>query len=438
MSFHRGTDAITRNRPGALTLVLVVAVALACAWLAFAYADQAIVDLDKSWTEEPVWHGAILIATWLGTWQLAPLVIALLLIAAGHHWWRLLKTIAVGYLVHVAVVDWLKLVIGRPRPRVLPDAAVFAGFGGGRSFPSGHAAFSIMMAVIISAWFPRWRWPAWVIASFVAVSRVLANAHYPSDIIVGGVIGGLAALLVLHIWAPVTGETREAIELGERRRREERERRERSPEGRAAAERARRRALLVLTVVLWIAATLLAYWFVDPVRAVHENALFQAPWMQALGRFGRHLGTWHLAPLMVAIALIVGRDRWKRLLVSILTGFVIQTALTEGIKWVFGRPRPSQIPDPDLFYGPGTDYHSFPSGHASFIFVFATICSGYFPRARVPLYVLAVFVAASRVILGAHYVSDTIFGALIGLLSGWIVLAIWRPRGEDDSAPGEQ
>jgi len=199
-----------------------------------------------------------------------------------------------------------------------------------------------------------------------------------------------------------------------------------------------RRTARLLIVILFLAGTLLAYALIDPIPAFHENALFQQSWMQTLGQIGRHLGTWDLAPLLVAIALIAGRDCWKRLLGTIAAGFTTQTALTEGIKWLVGRPRPSQIPDPDLFFGPGTKYHSFPSGHASFIFVFVTICIAWFPRAGVPLWILAAFVAVSRVVLSAHYVSDTVFGALLGIISGWIVLAIWSPWCTDEEGPEDE
>ncbi|MGI5817715.1 MAG: phosphatase PAP2 family protein [Armatimonadota bacterium] len=420
-------DRPPAQRCGALVLALVAVLGLTAAWLAFVHLDQAVVDLEKPWTAHPAWAVALTIATWLGSWQLAPLLVVLVVVAARPHWRRMLSTIAVAYLLRTAVVQWMKLVIGRPRPRVLADAAVFEGFGGGRSFPSGHASFAFMMAIIISAWFPRWRWPAWIVASFVAVSRVLVDAHFISDILVGAVIGTVIGAVVLRAWPPVTEANRDSIEREERLRREAR--RSPTPEQRAAE---RRMALRVLTVVLFVAVALLAYWFIDPIPGFFDAAFFQHPWVVAMGRFGRHLGTWHLGPLLVALALIAGHDRWKRLLMTILAGFAVQTALTEGLKWLIGRPRPSQIADSTLFHGPGTDFHSLPSGHASFIFVFATICSTYFPRARVPLYALAVFVAASRVMLGAHYVSDVTAGALVGVLSAWIVLAIWRPRPEDE------
>lgn len=419
----------TSIRRDALILAILAAVGIAGAWLAFVHVDQIVADLDKSWTEHPAWAVALTLATWLGDWEFAPLIVVLAALAARPHWRRLVLTLVVAYLLRTAVVQWMKLLIGRPRPRELGDANIFFGFGSGASFPSGHASFAFMMAVIIAAWFPRWRWPAYGIASFVAISRVLVHAHFVSDIIAGAAIGAIIGIVTLWLIPPVTDENREAVEREERERR----RRRRSP---TAEERAagRRLALRVLTVVLFIAAALLAYWFIDPIPGFFDTAFFGHPWVYALARLGRHLGTWHLGPLLVAAALIVGRNHWKRLLVTILAGFAIQTTVTEVLKYLIGRPRPSQIADPTLFTGPGPDYHSLPSGHASFIFVFVVICAAWFPRARIPLYALGVFVAASRVVLSAHYVSDVTAGALIGVLSAWVVLAIWPPPVDESGA----
>ncbi len=431
-------DALSRKRHDTTLLALVVVLGIVCAGIAVLYLDQPVCDLDNSWTRAAPCEGVLSLATYVGNWQLGPLLIAIMLLAAGRRWRRLLKTVVVAYICRTAAVEWLKLLTGRPRPRQVPDASLFAGFGGGASFPSGHASFSFMLAMIVSAWFPRWRWVAWIAAVFVSISRVLVHAHYLSDVIVGAVIGTVAGVVFLWIWPPVTDETREAIEAEERLRRETRERWLASFEGRSVVARSRRRAMATLIVVLFCGATLVAYWYIDPMnQELVRSSVVQNSVVQTLGQFGRYIGTWDLGPLLVALALIAARGRWKRLLVTILTGFAVQTALTEGIKWLVGRPRPSQIPEPTLFYGPGTDYHSFPSGHASFAFVFVTICSHYFPRARWPLLLLGVFVAASRVVLGAHYVSDVTFGALIGILSGWLVLAIWPPWRSSEQ-PGEE
>ena len=86
----------------------------------------------------------------------------------------------------------LKEVIGRPRPyEVLPDIHKLVGSGGG-SFPSNHALNNAFIAVILSAWFPRWRRIWWSIAALIMFTRPYCGVHYPSDVL-GGLLIGLSA-----------------------------------------------------------------------------------------------------------------------------------------------------------------------------------------------------------------------------------------------------
>ena len=72
-----------------------------------------------------------------------------------------------------------------------------------------------------------------------------------------------------------------------------------------------------------------------------------------------------------------------------------------------------------------SDRFSFPSGHALNAFAIGTVIALAFPFAAVPVLVLAASVAASRVVLGLHWLSDVIAGALVGLVIGtsvWLAL----------------
>lgn len=73
------------------------------------------------------------------------------------------------------------------------------------------------------------------------------------------------------------------------------------------------------------------------------------------------------------------------------------------------------------------DSASFPSGHSATAFAAAVAVGLFYPRLRTPLLALAAVVALSRVYLGVHYASDvlagSLLGALLGLLSVWVVRA---------------
>ncbi|MGC9317397.1 MAG: phosphatase PAP2 family protein [Armatimonadota bacterium] len=197
-----------------------------------------------------------------------------------------------------------------------------------------------------------------------------------------------------------------------------------------AGERVRPRsrtvtALALIALTLLLTAVTMVY--VDPIRWPLEADVLQRPVVDGMVAVGRYLGSWELAPALLAVALIAAGHRWRRLLLTTVVGYAVQTGATEVLKQVVGRPRPRQMDAPTAFFGWSDAYHSFPSGHASFAFLFATIIGVYFPRIRWPAYSYAVFVSLTRVIADAHYVSDVLFGALIGILSGFLVLQWWPP-----------
>lgn len=80
----------------------------------------------------------------------------------------------------------------------------------------------------------------------------------------------------------------------------------------------------------------------------------------------------------------------------------------------FRRSRPPQVVPGFRSIITPSDQFSFPSGHTSGAFLFAGIMCACFPFLAPFLYSWAVLVGCSRVILGVHFPTDTVAGALLG------------------------
>lgn len=95
------------------------------------------------------------------------------------------------------VVQLLKRTMVRRRPSVLlPHVHPLVAIPDHYSFPSGHACAAMAIAMSIVLVEPIAGIPAMLLALGVGVSRVYLRVHYPTDVLVGQILGAGAALLV--------------------------------------------------------------------------------------------------------------------------------------------------------------------------------------------------------------------------------------------------
>jgi membrane-associated phospholipid phosphatase len=131
-----------------------------------------------------------------------------------------------------------------------------------------------------------------------------------------------------------------------------------------------------------------------------------------------------LAAVMLLALLL---QRAPQVLAAGLCAAPLGGLLSAAGKRLAASPRPAAVLDPAAFHIQGqvlAGNNAFPSGHSLTIFLVATVALlGYAPlRARwlAPLAVLALatLVAASRIMVGAHWPSDVLGGAALGILAG--------------------
>lgn len=113
-------------------------------------------------------------------------------------------------------------------------------------------------------------------------------------------------------------------------------------------------------------------------------------------------------------------------------GIGVNTLITTGLKYGINRPRPYETYPNLVVKRTSTGPYSFPSGHTSYAFSLATSATLATKKwyVAVPCYVYAGTVGYSRMRLGAHYPSDVLAGALIGIGSSWLVWKLdkWMNR----------
>jgi membrane-associated phospholipid phosphatase len=104
-------------------------------------------------------------------------------------------------------------------------------------------------------------------------------------------------------------------------------------------------------------------------------------------------------------------NKWSHVGFDLLRAQAVSSALMYGIKVSVRRDRPTGA------------CCSFPSGHATVTFATASVLERHFGyRASWPMWIIAGYVAASRLIDNHHFASDVVFGAALGVASGWTIV----------------
>jgi undecaprenyl-diphosphatase len=107
--------------------------------------------------------------------------------------------------------------------------------------------------------------------------------------------------------------------------------------------------------------------------------------------------------------------------------------VNDALKIVFGRARPGPWLAGDEsgfgFFRYGFRFASFPSGHTATSVAAAVALGILLPRFRRVFAALALLIAVSRIVLGMHYPSDVLAGALVGLAAARLVIDRCRRAG---------
>jgi membrane-associated phospholipid phosphatase len=192
----------------------------------------------------------------------------------------------------------------------------------------------------------------------------------------------------------------------------------------------------LIGIVIAAIAIAAAFHFDDTVRdfiAQHQSRVMRN-FMRNVSLFGDWPSHLALGLLLLVIAWRRHSKKWMRIFLSMLLAMAIAGVTSTVIKRTVPRARPS-VKSELRWGGPrfSTKYHAFPSGHvvASTAFFGVLI----FARRRVGLACLPVpiVIGFSRMYLGAHYLSDVVCAAVLGIVCALLVPHFFLRGG--DSGP---
>lgn len=195
------------------------------------------------------------------------------------------------------------------------------------------------------------------------------------------------------------------------------------------------RNLLVLCfcMVLIFASSVLDGPAAQWMRDTGTDAVVRRHW---LAKVVKAPGTYWYTLVVAGGLWALHRLKWQACGLMCLSGLA---ALSNSVgKWIFGRARPFKlvgVMEQPAVYEPHWFIHgwrglfeqkdlAFPSGHACTAFAAATAAAILLPKWRWAFYACAALVGAERVAENAHYVSDVVAGAALGILgmrlTAWI------------------
>lgn len=174
-----------------LTLACIAAVDQPLArWLAtretYPHAwEQAVHVLEYAIGLEP-WK-------WLGVCVLVGGAVVALVIRRGVVPW---VAVALSHLLARNLMLWGKQLTGRLRPFEWHGGPMW--LQGGSSFPSGHVVLFASIVLPLAILYPRLRWLV-AVPVFAAVARVMAHAHFASDVVGGFALCVAVAALSVRV-----------------------------------------------------------------------------------------------------------------------------------------------------------------------------------------------------------------------------------------------
>jgi undecaprenyl-diphosphatase len=182
----------------------------------------------------------------------------------------------------------------------------------------------------------------------------------------------------------------------------------------------------LIGIVIVVTCIVTAFYFDEAVAQfmVNHQTHDLRNFMRNVSRFGEWWGHFLVGLAGAGIAWQFGNKKWTRIFLVMLIALSLAGVAGRVIKISTGRARPS-VKSEQVWNGLewSSKYHAFPSGHvaASTAFFAVLILANW--RIGVPCLAIPILIGFSRIYGSAHYFSDVVCAAVLGILSALIV---WR------------
>ena len=182
---------------------------------------------------------------------------------------------------------------------------------------------------------------------------------------------------------------------------------------------------IVIAAIVMVAA----FYFDEPVRnfiAQHQSRATHN-FMHKVSRFGDWPEHFALGLVLAGLAWWRGSKKWTRIFLAMLAALAIAGLVGRGIKIGTGRARPS-VRAEEVWNRFSTKYHAFPSGHVAASTAFFGVLFFANRRAGLACLPIPILIGFSRMYLDAHYLSDVVFAAILGILCAILVARLFLPQ----------
>ncbi|KEO82421.1 phosphatase PAP2 family protein [Tumebacillus flagellatus] len=153
--------------------------------------------LNRAWKNQ--WLDRVMPwITHLGGAVWCVLLSVIFLAQRDHEWRQAGINLALALGISHAVVAFCKKIMPRTRPYLaLDNVAIGPKVWKDASFPSGHTTAVFSVATVLGSALPGASLLFYALAILVGSSRVYLGQHYPSDVVMGAIIGSVTATFLV-------------------------------------------------------------------------------------------------------------------------------------------------------------------------------------------------------------------------------------------------